>query len=169
MKRIIVSIFIFMISLFLFSCDENQYTVTFDGDGGTLISGKEIQVVKSIDEIEYPIYKKEGYEFLGFDQEIKELKSDVKLIARWNEKTYKITFDGDGGTLISGKEAQVVKSIDEIEYPIYEKEGYEFLGFDQEIKEINGDIIVKALYEKKEEHVVRFVLDESNGRVVRKT
>ena len=47
----------------------DEYTVTFDGDGGTLISGKEVQTVKYGGSVVAPAYIKEGYTFKPFEKE----------------------------------------------------------------------------------------------------
>ena len=155
MKRLFFTLLISLL-LVLTSCKSNtlgnySYNIYFDGDGGTLIDGIESQTVSSLSEIIYPIYFKEGYEFIGFDKEIEKLENNITLKAVYEvieEIKYNIYFNGDGGTLLDGKESQIVSSLSEIIYPTYHKEGYDFLGFDKEIEELEDGITLKALYKK---------------------
>lgn len=68
------------------SKSEQPYVVTFDGNGGTLISGVEIQTVKSPDEIKVPTYEKFGYNFDGWDKDITKVFSTTTITAKWVEQ-----------------------------------------------------------------------------------
>lgn len=56
-----------------------------------------------------------------------------------------VKFDGNNGKLISGSENQYVKDLNDIIYPVYEKEMAIFQRFDK-VKDENNEVIFKAIY-----------------------
>ena len=129
-------------SLFLFaSCweeEKNPFIVTFNANGGMLVSGQEVQSVKDASEIVPPEYFKEGHEFVGFDKTLSELNEDTTVNAVWRVKAYVITFDADGGqvseSFISVNFGENIPTL-----PIPEKAGYVFTGW--KTKGADGKII----------------------------
>ena len=71
----------------------NQYTITFDTTGGSVIEPIVQNYETEIMLPEDPI--KTGYTFLGWDKEIPETMpaADLKLTAKWQINQYKITLD----------------------------------------------------------------------------
>ena len=151
--------------------DSKTYTVLFETNGGSLV---ETQTVKKGETVSKPTNpEKEGYVFeewtyLGKTYDFnKKVKSDLKLIAKWNkiaaeEEKFTIKFDSDGGTTIS---SLTVKKGDKIERPDDpKKEGYSFDGWflNDEIydfeKSVNKNIELKAKWVKteKKQYVVTF-------------
>lgn len=67
---------------------------------------------------------------------------------------FKVTFDGNGGTLVSGEETQKVKENKSATAPKYEREGYKFTGFDkqEEMSCVTKTMTVKAQWEKLVTH-----------------
>lgn len=64
--------------------------ISFDGDGGELVSGEEIIELRAGADIEMPVYKKDGYVFMGFKRvgqtsvsTDKTFYEDAELIAVW--------------------------------------------------------------------------------------
>ncbi len=84
----------------------DTYTVTFNGDGGTLVSGVETQTVKYLGSAVAPVYEKTGYHY-SFDVPFNNISSDVFVSAIWTANTdtaYKVEYylqnlDDDGYTL----------------------------------------------------------------------
>lgn len=134
------------------------YPVFFDGNGGTLVEGQELQFVHDPSEIVPPVYEKENYTFIGWDVDPTSVISLMKITAIWGEESeFIVYFHGDGGTRIGGgEEQQIVKDASEIVPPVYEKEGYEFVGWSQEISEITSTTIVTALWENENTFIVTF-------------
>lgn len=62
-----------------------EFVVTFDGNGGTLVSGKQVQRVTSSSEIEPPIYERSGYIFEKWDTNILNITNDSFVKAIWKE------------------------------------------------------------------------------------
>lgn len=73
----------------------NKYSVTFNGNGGTLVSGNETQSVKYQANAVAPVYTKTGYT-LGFDKPLT-ITSETTITATWTAKTFTVKFDVDGG------------------------------------------------------------------------
>lgn len=126
------------------ACAGKSFTVTFDGDGGSLVSGEETQIVNDASEIKEPVYEREGYEFIGWDTAVSELKKNATVKAKWKDLSFTVTFDGNGGTLFSGTEQQKVTYASEITPPVYTKDGYKFVGWDKDISELKVNTTVKA-------------------------
>ena len=64
--------------------------------------------------------------------------------ARHKEQKFTVKFFGDDATLVSGNEIQTVSSHEEIVAPIYEKKGYEFVGWNIPFDKITEDTTINA-------------------------
>ena len=108
----------------------NNYTVTFESDGGTSVTGQTVAYGEKISEPAQPT--KEGYTFAGWfhNGELWNFGSDtmpaenIKLVAQWNVNKYTVTFDSNGGTSVTGQTVEYGEKISESAQPT--KEGYTF-------------------------------------------
>ena len=125
----------------------NNYTITFDTDGGTEIPSINEYYGTRIAKPENPT--KEGYTFAGWDVEIPETMpaENINIIAKWEINQYTIIFDTDGGTEIPSITADYGTRITKPEDPT--REGYTFAGWDVEIPETmpTKDMTIKAKWE----------------------
>ncbi len=91
------------------------FTVTFDGNGGTLFSGETVQTVSSATELDPPVFKREGFVFNGWDKDLNAITDTVTVKAQWidenSEYVYTVNFvltcEVDGRTvkcLYNGKD-----------------------------------------------------------------
>lgn len=96
--------------------DPQQYTVTFDVDGGTPIEAKTVEEGKTVERPADPT--KNGYIFAGWYSDSARTKefsfsspitADTTVYAKWTEAEvyYKISFESNGGTPV--KEQSVLK------------------------------------------------------------
>ena len=123
----------------------DTYTVTFIGNGGTLISGDEFQTVESGQSAIAPIYEREGYLFVDWDVPFDNVTSDLVVEAQWILiETFTVTFNGNGGTIVSGTEIQIVNYGEDAIAPIYEREGYLFDGWSVSFDNVTSDLDVFA-------------------------
>ena len=109
----------------------NQYTITFDTDGGseiTPIKGNYASVVTAPD-----APTKEGHTFTGWDKEIPSTMpaENITIKAQWSVNAYKITFNTDGGSEVAPIEQNFGTAITAPADPT--KAGYTFAGWDTEI------------------------------------
>lgn len=74
------------------ACSREPFTVWFEENGGTLVSGQKTQLVTRAKQIEPPVFEREHHEFIGWDKDISEIDRDTIVKALWNER-YFITFD----------------------------------------------------------------------------
>ena len=168
--------------------EKTDAAVTFDADGGKIEGGD--VTAKIGDTITLPDCTKEGYEFTGWYDgdtcvgqagEEYTVSDDVTLKAHYEKKEDQtvictVTFDADGGDTVR-------KSIDAekgsaIILPACNKTGYEFLGWflasDDNICigqageefTVQGDITLKAHFEKKEAVKVTITFDADGGKAV---
>ena len=125
----------------------NQYTITFDTNGGSEIApitqdyGTEISVPAD------PTRK--GYTFKGWDKEIPETMpaENITVKAQWGINQYTITFDTNGGSEIVPITQDYGTEITAPDNPT--RKGYTFKGWDKEIPETMpaDNITVKAQWE----------------------
>ncbi|MGD9604868.1 MAG: leucine-rich repeat protein [Bacilli bacterium] len=73
----------------------NFYTVTFNGNGGTLTSGSESQIIQHGAHAVAPIYNMDGYVPV-FNKPLTYITEDTQIEVIWKQ-LYTITFDSQGG------------------------------------------------------------------------
>ena len=129
----------------------DSFTVTFDGNGGTLVSGELVQTVNNVLQLKYPVFEYEGYIAKGWDVDINMIKSDTTVKVLWVEKEgySNVIFEprnGDEDIRISTKNLEAIKKI-----PNVEREGYTFVGWfngnkqwDIETEIITEDVTLSA-------------------------
>ena len=111
----------------------NQYTLTFDVDGGTEVASITQDYNTAVTAPANPT--KVGYTFAGWDKEIPETMpaENMTFKATWKTNQYTFTFDTDGGSEVA-EITQDYKS--EVTAPANPtKSGYTFVRWDKEIPE----------------------------------
>ncbi len=125
LRTILICALMATICSFIVGCGP-KFTITFNGNGGTLVSGRENQSVSAISEIVQPVYEREGYDFMGFDKDLSQMSGGTKttLNAMWQAK--KFTID-----LTVGEDLEKITVFYDAEYnlPILEKDYYDFVGW----------------------------------------
>ena len=109
----------------------NQYTITFDTDGGTTIDAITQDYGTAVTAPAAPT--KEGFTFAGWDVEVPGTMpaGDVTITAKWTVNQYTITFDTDGGTAIDAVTQDYGTAVTAPAAPT--KEGFTFAGWDVEV------------------------------------
>lgn len=109
----------------------NQYTITFDTDGGSSINPISQDYGSAIATPANPT--KTGYTFAGWDKAVPETMpaQDVEIKANWTVNQYTISFDTDGGSAIDSLTQDYGSAIVKPTNPT--KTGYNFAGWDAEI------------------------------------
>ncbi|RGY73367.1 hypothetical protein DXA25_02480 [Ruminococcus bromii] len=125
----------------------NQYTITFDTNGGSEIAPITQDYGTEITAPDNPTRK--GYTFKGWDKEIPETMpaENITVKAQWEINQYTITFDTNGGSEIAPITQDYGTEITTPDNPT--RKGYTFKGWDKEIPETMpaGNITVKAQWE----------------------
>ena len=125
----------------------NQYTITFDTNGGSEIPPITQNYGTEITAPDNPTRK--GYTFKGWDKEIPETMpaENIKVKAQWEINQYTITFDTNGGSEIAPITQDYGTQISAPDNPT--RKGYTFKGWDKEIPETMPaeNITVKAQWE----------------------
>ena len=65
-----------------------KFEVEFDPDGGELVKGELIQQVEKGQSAAVPQVEREGYQFDGWDPEVKPVTKDITYTAKWSLKKY---------------------------------------------------------------------------------
>ena len=125
----------------------NQYTITFDANGGSEIAPITQDYGTEITAPDNPTRK--GYTFKGWDKEIPETMpaENITVKAQWEINQYTITFDANGGSEIAPITQDYGTEITAPDNPT--RKGYTFKGWDKEIPEAMPaeNITVKAQWE----------------------
>ena len=125
----------------------NQYTITFDTNGGSEIAPITQDYETAITAPDNPTRK--GYTFKGWDKEIPETMpaENITVKAQWEINQYTITFDTNGGSEIAPITQDYGTEITAPDNPT--RKGYTFKGWDKEIPETMPaeNITVKAQWE----------------------
>ena len=111
----------------------NQYTITFDTNGGSDIAPITQAYGTEITAPDNPTRK--GYTFKGWDKEIPETMpaENITVKAQWEINQYTITFDTNGGSEIAPITQDYGTEITAPDNPT--RKGYTFKGWDKEIPE----------------------------------
>jgi len=109
----------------------NQYTITFDTDGGSSIAPIKQDYGTIVTKPKDPA--KTGYTFMEWDKAIPEIMpaEDVTVKAKWQVNQYTITFDTDGGSSIAPIKQNYGTTVTKPKDPT--KTGYTFKGWNKEI------------------------------------
>ena len=125
----------------------NQYTITFDTNGGSEIAPITQDYGTEITAPDNPTRK--GYTFKGWDREIPKTMpaENITVKAQWEINPYTITFDTNGGSEIAPITQDYGTKITAPDNPT--RKGYTFKGWDKEIPETMPaeNITVKAQWE----------------------
>ena len=125
----------------------NQYTITFDTNGGSEIAPITQDYGTEITAPDNPTRK--GYTFRGWDKEIPETMpaENITVKAQWEINQYTIAFDTNGGSEIAPITQDYGTEITAPDNPT--RKGYTFRGWDKEIPETMPaeNITVKAQWE----------------------
>ena len=137
----------------------NQYTITFDTNGGSEIAPITQDYGTEITAPDNPTRK--GYTFKGWDKEIPETMpaDNITVKAQWGINQYTITFDTNGGSEIAPITQDYGTEITAPDNPT--RKGYTFKGWDKEIPETMPaeNITVKAQW-KINQYTIAF---DTNG------
>ena len=111
----------------------NQYTITFDTNGGSEIAPITQDYGTEITAPDKPTRK--GYTFKGWNKEIPETMpaENITVKAQWEINQYTITFDTNGGSDIAPITQDYGTEITAPDNPT--RKGYTFKGWDKEIPE----------------------------------
>ncbi len=109
--------------------DRKTYTVTFSGEGGTLASGKEVQIIEYEGSVTEPVYQREGYQFRRWRSLPITVTYDQTIRAEWTKNEYKINFEANGGSGNMNAQNHQYDTIKGLSLNTFEKKGYDFVGW----------------------------------------
>lgn len=156
---------------------QGYYTVFFNSCGGSTVEAQKVKEGEKVTKPSDPVYA--GYQFDGwvkedeyvsFDFDKETVSKDITLYADWSIKTYKVTFDSNGGSEVNSQVVVQGEKAVKPDNPI--KAGSDFKGwiksdntlFNFESEKIDGDITLKAVwYDNYGVYTVTFNSDGGSG------
>ena len=124
---LLLSAVLLIACLFAVGCAKS-FNVTFNGNGGTLVSGTEVQEIKEGESAIPPVYEKEGYTF-SWDKECTNITEDTTINAVWTANKYNVTFVLNGGADLEGGNVKEYTYDAAMQLPTPERVGYTFAGW----------------------------------------
>ena len=109
----------------------NQYTFTFDSNGGSEVAAITQDYGTAVTAPANPT--REGYTFTGWDKEIPANMpaTNMTFTAQWQVNQYTLTFDSNGGSDVAAITQDYATAVTAPANPT--REGYTFTGWDKEI------------------------------------
>ena len=151
MKKVICAILAILMLVSAASCGNSQktktpeeFTVKFDPNGGTIVSGEKKQTVEEGDSAKAPTVEREGYEFDGWDKKFDDITEDITVKAKWKQ-LFSITFVCEEDPTLTTT-VQVAEG-ETPEAPELELDGYKLNGWEPEIVPADSDAEYKAVLE----------------------
>ncbi|MFA6627937.1 MAG: InlB B-repeat-containing protein [Bacilli bacterium] len=134
------------IVLLLVGCSPTQYTVRFiDWDNTTILE----KTLNQGDLIVSPVnLTREGYRFIGWDQEFTYITSDLTINAQYEINTYQVRFYDDQESLL--KEEFVLFGENATAPVVLNRDQYEFSHWDLDFTDVRSDLDITAVFEEKE-------------------
>jgi len=149
MNKIKTMIVMFVMAVVLFACtpqpaqSQNSYIVNFFDQEENLLASL---VVKSGEKIESPTAPEiKGYEFVGWDQDITNITSDLNVHPLYEVKKYSVKFLDHDGKLLKEEKVEVGQSATAPKNP--SREGYKFIGWNTSLTNIRNNLTITAQYE----------------------
>ena len=145
---------------------ERYYKVVFIDMDGTIL--KEQDVKEGAAALPPTPKAPEGYKFTGWDKEYKNIHGDTVIRAVYEkqqetvQRFHKVVFIDKDGTIL--KEQDVKEGAEALPPTPKAPEGYKFTGWDKEYKDIHGDIVIRAVYEK---NTYKVVFTDTDGTVLK--
>lgn len=156
MKKFIYVCFLFVITIFLISCNATV-KVTFKSEDGSVI--KTIEVKKGESITDFPaVTPPTGYVFVGWDKELKEANQDEILTAIFEKAKFKVKFVDENGNELLTTEVEYGKSVTAPKAP--EKDKYVFAHWDKDLDNITEDCVIKPVYEY---NYCKVIFQDENG------
>lgn len=144
MKKICALVLALCMLLALSACGAPKtHEVRFELNGGTLVSGELLQEIEDGGSAEAPKVERDGYVFAGWNKELENVKENLVAVALWTRQ-YTVSFDANGGELVSGELEQKVAEGELPQAPELERKYAAFDGWSPEISETKGDVTYVA-------------------------
>ncbi|WP_216830406.1 InlB B-repeat-containing protein [Alkalihalobacterium elongatum] len=128
----------------------NQYTVTFIDFNGDVLKTETVNYGSRVQPPIAPV--REGYTFIGWDQELYMITSDLTVQAQYEKNKYLVTFydyDGSGLAQVIVEEGQAATAPE-----VPTRVGYTFIGWDVPFENVTIDLDVYAQYELNQYDVI---------------
>ncbi|NLW74274.1 MAG: hypothetical protein GX057_05195 [Clostridiales bacterium] len=154
MKKCSITVFLLVITalvsaVLLSGCEEDGVIVmvTFNPDGGVIVSGVETAIYDGTAEVTALVVSREGYVFVGWDAEFSRPEADITVNAVW-DKLYTVTFD----PIPDREDDNITQTLTSSETVVYPedpvRDGYVFDGWDAEVVTVSEDIVITAKWKK---------------------
>ncbi len=154
-SRFLTALLVVLAILSLTACGKQEkktgktgpYEVRFNLEGGDRIQGALVQTVEKNESAIPPEVEKEGYVFVGWDNDYTNITEDTVIFAKWTP-AIAILFDPDGGEVVSGNASQELAAGKMPVAPRVTRDGYRFIGWDKELVSAKEPMVYTAQWER---------------------
>ena len=122
-------------------------SVVFDSNGGTSITKENVKCGTRLTNVSNPT--RSGYTFAGwtlnnanFDISSMPINENIKLVAKWDPKSCKVTFDSNGGDAVTSESIRCNTKLETL--PTLKRNNYTFNGWLLDNKPFTVDTVVKS-------------------------
>lgn len=160
MKKYILVILLFL--LFFVGCGkkpvdtEETFKVIFYDENDEVLKEEEVKINGSATAPNVP--EKEGYEFVGWDQDFTNVQEDLDIYPEYKKCKYTVVFKDDEGNVLKQTEVSYGNSI---VFDAPEKKGYKFIKWDQDTSKVTSNMEVNGIFEL-EKYTITYKDEEGN-------
>ena len=137
-----------------------KHTVEFVDYDGTVLSTQTVNDGSAAVAPENPT--REGYTFIGWDNDFSSITSDLTVTAIYEINSYTVKFVDFDGTEIDSQTVDYGSAATAPEAPA--REGYKFAGWDKDFSNITSDLTVTALYAEEDVNLLADFNDWSTDK-----
>ena len=147
MKKFFLIIMLAAVLMAAMACESqpDSFTVTFDPNGGSIVTGESVQTVVAGQSATPPTPERRDYAFDGWEGSYEGVTADVTVRAKWTP-VYLVRFETEGGSVSdSSLLTQKVRQGESAVLPsMQEREGYEFDGWDSSHENVVANTVIRA-------------------------
>lgn len=127
----------------------NTYTVKFVDEENKLLKEEVVEYNESATAPSAPL--KEGYTFVSWDKDYTNVEEDITVKAIYEKSEYTVRFVDEENNLLKEEVVEYNESATAPNAPL--KEGYTFISWDKDYKNVKSDLRIKPVYQKNDQEL----------------
>ena len=117
---------------------KDKFNLVFKDDKGSILSSQNIEYLTTIDTSFFPATEKEGYEFIGWGNNLPSTMpaNNVEVVAQFKPKQFKLAIKDSFGNIITNEMVEFEASLSSFTLNEIEVDGFEFEGWEPALPNI---------------------------------